>query len=373
MVASDVNEVLGGGGHLLAELVDLAVELGKCRPISLHQCPLPPLLQLDHLEFKANHVVSRPRVRHVLPIPMHARLHAVIVVASANGRTGMSAAVGAASALDAVEAGCRVVEDDPLDTTVGLGGWPNFLGMVELDASIMDGDTRRAGAVGGLRRTRRAVSVARRVMEDLPHVLVVGAGADRFAEELGFEKDVLLTDTAEAKWRSVVAGVEGPMRSAVHVATDPERVAGTVNFLALDSSGRLASAVSTSGWAWKYPGRLGDSPVIGAGNYCDSRYGAAACTGYGELAVRASTARMIVAGMQAGLSPDDACAAALSELYEFDDVPASMLVMNVVALSADGRHGAASTRQGRAYVVQSSDAPAPVELPRPVVSSPAEL
>lgn len=292
----------------------------------------------------------------------------MIVVASANGLPGMAVAVAAESALEAVELGCRAVEDDPADTTVGLGGWPNFLGVVELDASIMDGTTRRAGAVGGLRRTRRAVSVARRVMEDLPHVLVVGDGADRFAEETGFEEDALLTDAAEAKWRAVVSGADGPMRAAVRIATDPERVAGTVNFLALDAAGNLAGGVSTSGWAWKYPGRLGDSPVIGAGNYADSRYGAAACTGYGELAVRASTARMVVAGMQAGLSPDDACAAALAELYEFEDVPRSMLVMNVVALAADGRHAAASTRPDRLYVVQSTDDPAPSTLPRAVIT-----
>jgi beta-aspartyl-peptidase (threonine type) len=290
----------------------------------------------------------------------------VIVIASANGRVGLAAAwdvlSGGGSALDAVEAGTRLAEDNPEDTTVGYGGWPNFAGVVELDASIMDGTGRRAGAVGGLRRTRRAISVARRVMEESPHSFLIGDGADQFAAEVGFEDEDLLTPTAEAVWRKRTAGIDGPMRQAVRIATDPERVSGTVNFLALDGDGRLASAVSTSGWAWKYPGRLGDSPVIGAGNYCDDRYGAAACTGFGELAFRTSLARTIVAGMAAGLPPDEACAAGLADVLTLDDVPRSLLIMNVVALSADGRHAAASTAPGRTYVVH--DAAGPAELPR---------
>jgi len=300
----------------------------------------------------------------------------MIVIASANGRTGMAEAwavlARGGTALDAVEAGTRAVEDDPADTTVGYGGWPNLAGEVELDASIMDGATRRAGAVAGVRRTRRAVSLARAVMEQLPHVFLVGEGADRFAAELGFAPDDLLTATAREKWQSVVGGLAdaGPLREAVRIATDPERVAGTVNFIALDGHGGLASAVSTSGWAWKYPGRAGDSPVIGAGNYADARYGAACCTGYGELAVRTSTARTIVAGMQAGLSPDDACAAALSELWALDDVPPSMLVMSVVALSADGEAAGASTVAGRTFVVQDDAGGGLRELPRQVVAAP---
>jgi beta-aspartyl-peptidase (threonine type) len=316
-------------------------------------------------------VVTRRLLRSSITGPWSREARGVIVIASANGQTGLSAAWAVlrtgGTALDAVEAGVRPVEDDPADTTVGYGGWPNLAGEVELDASIMDGATRRAGAVAGLRRTRRAVSVARQVMEQLPHVLLVGDGADRFAAEAGFGPDDLLTDAAEAKWRSVTAPLDGvPTREAVRIATDPERVAGTVNFIALDGRGGLASAVSTSGWAWKHPGRAGDSPVIGAGNYADARYGAACCTGYGELAVRTSTARTIVAGMEHGLSPDDACAAALADLWGLADVPASMLVMSVIALSADGRAAAASTVAGRTYVVQDGDEGGR-EVPRAVV------
>lgn len=293
----------------------------------------------------------------------------MIVVASANGRVGMSSAwavlADGGSALDAVEAGTCAVEDNAEDSTVGYGGWPNFVGQVELDASIMEGTGRRAGAVGGLRHTRRAVSVARKVMEESPHALLIGDGADRFAAEVGFAAEDLLTPAAKAVWQQRTAGLDGPMREAVRIATDPERVSGTVNFLALDSRGRMASAVSTSGWAWKYPGRLGDSPVIGAGNYCDDRYGAAACTGYGELALRTSLARTVVAAMAAGRSPADACAAALADLFTLADVNQSLLVMNVVALSAAGDHAAVSTAPDRTYVVHDHDGPS--ELPRALI------
>ena len=240
-----------------------------------------------------------------------------LVVASANGDVGMDAAWAiidqGGTALDAVEAGTRAVEDNPDDHTVGYGGYPNLLGEVELDASIMDGTTRRAGAVGGLRGYRAAVTVARAVMERLPHVLVAGEGAARLAAELGLPQEDLLTEPAKRVWREGIEGkldpasLAGRMLSAVaSMATDPERAAGTVNFLAVDQEGRMASAVSTSGWAWKYPGRLGDTPVIGAGNYCDARYGAATCTGFGELAVRAGLARSVVAAIAAGRSLHDA-------------------------------------------------------------------
>jgi beta-aspartyl-peptidase (threonine type) len=262
------------------------------------------------------------------------------------------------SALDAVEAGTRLVEDEPTDHTVGYGGYPNVLGQVELDASIMDGVTRRAGAVGGLRGHRAAITVARAVKERLPHVLVVGEGAARLAAELGLPAEELLTPEAEATWR---AGIEGDLPAGSPAATmlsqvaslaaDPERAAGTVNFLAIDGSGGMASAVSTSGWAWKYPGRLGDSPVIGAGNYCDARHGAAACTGFGELAIRAGTARMVVAALADGRSLAEAGTAALAAVASLG-LPADQTIMHLVALDAAGGHAGFSTRPGTTYVVR---------------------
>jgi beta-aspartyl-peptidase (threonine type) len=133
---------------------------------------------------------------------------------------------------------------------------------------------------------------------------------------------------------------------------DPDLAAGTVNFLAADASGRMASAVSTSGWAWKYPGRLGDTPIIGAGNYCDDRYGAAACTGWGELAVRAVTARTVVASLAAGAALTDACHAAIADLTTLGVAPDRVL-MHLVAMDAAGGHAGFSTRPGTTYAVRT--------------------
>jgi beta-aspartyl-peptidase (threonine type) len=301
----------------------------------------------------------------------------MIVVASSNGLAGVDVAwdilAELGSALDAVEAAALVTEDDPDDHTVGYGGYPNLLGVVELDASIMDGTTRRAGAVGALKGYRHPIAVARAVMERLPHVLVVGEGAARLAAELGMVEEDLLTEEAATVWR---AGVEGRLPEGSrhadllsHVAslvTDPELASGTVNFLASDSRGRIASAVSTSGWAWKYPGRLGDTPVIGAGNYADDRYGAAACTGWGELAIRAGTARSVVARVAAGAGLADACTAAMLDLADLED-DRHRALMHLVAIDAVGSHQAVSTRPGTTYAWRSDGMTRAEVAPRRVV------
>lgn len=301
---------------------------------------------------------------------------APVLVGSANAHVGMDdgwrVLAAGGRALDAVEAVARVVEDEPGDHTVGYSGYPNLLGDVELDASVMDGATRRAGAVAALRGFRHPVSVARAVLERLPHVLLVGDGAARFAAEVGAEAGELLTAEAERVWR---AGVERALRGRATVddlvagratdvdlaaltllATDPEHVAGTVDVLARDADGHLAVAVSTSGWAWKYPGRAGDSPVIGAGNYADDRAGAAACTGFGELAIRSGTAARVVAGMAAGLDVRAACVAALRDLDGLAR-PGQPAIMNVVALAPDGTFCAATTGRDeqRRFVVRTPD------------------
>ncbi len=233
----------------------------------------------------------------------------MIVVASTNGNVGIDEAMrvlrAGGSAVDAVEAGIRLVEANPDDHTVGYGGYPNLVGQVELDAAIMDGRDLSAGAVGALQGYPYAISVARKVMDTLPHVFLVGEGAARFAAEMGFEHCALLTEEARETWaRRLREDWPGEdldrltqrrdLSQWVSITTDPERAKGTVNFLAQDLHGNLCSGVSTSGWAWKYPGRIGDSPVIGAGLYADNRFGAAACTGMGEMAIRASTARSLV-------------------------------------------------------------------------------
>ncbi len=288
----------------------------------------------------------------------------MIVLASANGNVGMEKALeilrSGGSALDAVEAGTRTVEANPDDHSVGVGGYPNLLGQVELDASIMEGTTRRAGAVGALRDFPHPISVARAILEHLPqHLLLVGDGAAQFAEERRFAKAELLTPKAEAAWRRRTAGLtlEGAKNLAVQISLglDPERTVGTVNFIAQDGNGRIASAVSTSGWAFKFPGRVGDSALIGAGNYCDDRYGACACTGLGEWAIRAGTARVIVHSLQRGVSLANACEAALADLADLPLPPEIEPVMNLIALDKEGRHTAYSTGEGRAYLWQTPE------------------
>lgn len=287
-----------------------------------------------------------------------------IVVASANGSVGIRAAVevlrAGGSALDAVEAGTKMVELNMDDHSVGVGGYPNLLGEVELDASLMEGTTRRAGAVAALKGYLNPISIARAIMEHLPqHVLLVGDGAARFAAEQGFEKMDLLTPHAEDAWRKMLAGM--PTGEAenlafrVQRAHDPEKTVGTVNFLARDKDGRLASAVSTSGWAFKYPGRAGDSPIIGAGNFCDDRWGACACTGLGEWAMRASTARMVVASLERGLPLADACEWAMRDLQSIPLPPSIEHIMNLVAMDKDGRHVGYSTAAGRQYIWQTPE------------------
>jgi beta-aspartyl-peptidase (threonine type) len=308
----------------------------------------------------------------------------MIIIASSNGAVGIDEAWAilqdGGSALDAVEAATRLVEDNPDDHSVGYSGYPNLLGEVELDASIMDGTTLRAGAVGALRGYRHPISVARRVMEELPHVLLAGEGAARFADELGMPYEELLTPEIERAWRAGIDGrlpdtfrdaqgaiVSDLLRRATHLATDPERVVGTVNFIAQDRAGRLASAVSTSGWAWKYPGRLGDSPVIGAGNYADDRYGAAACTGWGELALRTNLAHSVVIYLKVGYSLVAACRAAFSDMSALGIDPAQM-IMNMVALDRHGNHCAVTTVPGRSYVYQADGMCEQAKLPRLIVA-----
>jgi beta-aspartyl-peptidase (threonine type) len=263
----------------------------------------------------------------------------MIVLGSGTAEAGMEAAVqvlrSGGCALDAVEAGIRLVEIAPEVHSVGLDAWPNLLGESELDASIMDGRTLGAGAVGALQGYRHPITVARRVMEELPHVMLVGEGAARFAREVFACQDDAERAGSDQEERSV--GVrEGWARwlrermspdewahwpaeelaSWARLTADPETAHGTVCLLARDAQGDIASGVSTSGWAWKYPGRLGDSPIIGAGNYADNRYGAAACTGFGEMAIRASTARCTLLYRKMGLSLEEAVGAAAADLNE---------------------------------------------------------
>lgn len=306
----------------------------------------------------------------------------MLLIGSANAGVGMDAGwdvlARGASALDAVEATIRVVESNAADHSVGLGGYPNILGTVELDASIMDGVTRRAGAVGALQGYRHAITAARAVMDQLPHVLVTGDGARRIAALAGLVEEEMLTAGAAKVWRDGVDGrlpdefrheatvVSGLLAAATELASDPDTVPGTVDVVAIDGDARIASGVSTSGWAWKFPGRLGDSPLIGAGNYADGRYGAAACAGWGELAIRCATARMVVDGIAHGLSTREASHRAIRDIADLPDLPPGS-VMHIVAVAADGSYTASSSAEGVEYVVRDETMAAYVTRPRTVL------
>jgi beta-aspartyl-peptidase (threonine type) len=296
-----------------------------------------------------------------------------IIVASGNGAsalpTGIRVLARGGSALDAVEACAKIIEADISDTSVGRGGKPNVLGEVELDASIMDGTTHRSGAVAALKGYLHPISVARAVMERTPHVFIVGDGAERFAHEIGARRAQNLTASTRKLWVERLGKVgETPasvrrrakLLPVVRKTVREER--GTVNFLALDRRGNVASAVTTSGWAYKYPGRVGDSPVIGAGNYCDSGVGAAACTGYGELAIRNVTAKTAVDRLAAGMPVDLVARSAIADANALEDA-----AFNIVVLSAKGAHASATNREGRRYTWMTVSMSEPQLMSRVIV------
>lgn len=308
-----------------------------------------------------------------------------IVCGSANARVGMQAATDilkdGGSALDAAIAAVRCVEENLEDHGVGTGGTPNVLGEVELDATVMDGTTLAAGAVGAVKNYPNPIDIARKVMELTPHVMLVGPGAELFAKHHGFQTRELLTPESKELWR---ARIIGDVETASDMYEDEystymgavrnwketlhEELFGTTNVIARDLQGNIACAVSTSGWGFKWPGRLGDSPVIGAGNYADTRYGAAACTGRGELAIRAASAHSVVTFLRFGKSLEEALRMAMEDLRHLPDEYAErMNVMNIVAMDAFGNVSAASTADGTGYVFQTVDMDGYEERPRMVV------
>ena len=259
---------------------------------------------------------------------------------------------GGVAGLDAMVAGIANVEREAKVRSVGYGGWPNMLGEMEFDAGVMDGTTRDVGAVGAVPATLPVSALALEVMRNLPHVMLTGAGARRFATERGFAvDDVLHPDSKRVWWErlqkemtpeQLAAFPNIPLAPLSNAITDPERVRDTTVFLGRDAGENIGVVTSTSGWAWKYPGRLGDSPIVGAGFYADSRYGAAACTHTGEMTMRCGTSRSIVLALRLGHSLEDAVKLAVEELGELTTGFLAGVVIH--AMDAKGNHQVVSFR-----------------------------
>jgi len=246
-------------------------------------------------------------------------------------------------ALDAVEEGARVVELDPSVNNVGYGGLPDRDGEVTLDACIMD-EQGRCGAVVFLRRIKNAVSVARLVMEKTPHVMLAGEGAEQFALAHGFKRENLLTAKAKTAWEKWRKKND---RSRQKI---DEKNHDTLGILAMDRRGNICGACTTSGTAWKYHGRVGDSPIIGAGLFVDNAVGGAAATGKGEAVMKIAGAMVVVEAMRRGLSPLAACQEAVRRIVKSQPDYKTFQV-GFIALNKQGEYGAYSIRRGFKYAV----------------------
>lgn len=246
-------------------------------------------------------------------------------------------------AVDAVEQGVRIVEADPKDTSVGYGGLPDQSGVVTLDACIMD-ETGNAGSVTYLKNILHPISVARLVMDQTPHVMLSGAGALAFAKENGFEETDLLTEGSKAAWEKWLENRKDPKVD--------ENQHDTIGMLAIDKNGNISGACTTSGAAYKIPGRVGDSPIIGAGLFVDNEVGAATATGLGELVMKTLGTFLVVELMRNGASPQAACEEAVRRISEkhlkgMDSPPQ----VGFIAINKAGEHGAYSLSKGFKYTI----------------------
>jgi len=294
-----------------------------------------------------------------------------LIISSANGLhalgAGMDILKKGGDTLDAVVAAVTIVEDDPNDDSVGYGGLPNEEGEVELDASVMHGPTHRAGSVASVRRIKNVSRLAKAVMEKTNHVMIVGDGARRFGVAEGFEEMNLLTEHSRKIWLTWKAassmnwrpGIDSPEWKE-HVSAifdgDEKQIAyaerviahpptGTIPCMAVDAHGDISATTTTSGLSWKIPGRVGDSPIIGAGCCVDNEVGAAGSTGKGEENIKISGGHTIVEMMRRGKSPEEACLEALARIarnYNGDKKKLSTFHIFFYALNKDGVHGAAS-------------------------------
>lgn len=249
-------------------------------------------------------------------------------------------------ALDAVEKGVMVVESDPKYRSVGYGGYPDREGHVTLDACIMN-ENDQCGAVAFLQHIKNPIAIARLVMEKTPHVMLVGEGALRFALENGFKKENLLTEESKKDWKNWLK--ESNYKPKINIENHD-----TISMLAIDQQGNLCGSCTTSGAAWKMHGRVGDSPIIGAGLFLDQEVGGACATGLGEAVIRVAGSAMVVELMRQGKSPQDACQEVVERIIR-KNKDIKDLQVGFLALSKNGEYGAFSIHPGFNYALTKED------------------
>jgi N4-(beta-N-acetylglucosaminyl)-L-asparaginase len=286
-----------------------------------------------------------------------------VAISSANSLAPVTRAYelmsGGADTLDAAVEGVKIQELDPNDQSVGYGGLPNAEGVVQLDASCMHGPTRRAGAVGCLEGIKTPSEIARLVLRYTSHVLLVGEGAQRFALSFGYKIEDLLTPASRQawlRWRANLSAADNYLDvESGHVFPVPPT--GTINLNIINAAGDISSITTTAGLAWKVPGRLGDSPIHGAGQYTDNEIGAAGSTGLGEENIKACGGFLTVEGMRRGLSPTDACLETLrrvvsvTEDRQLNAQRRPLYDIQYYAVNKRGEVGAAGLYAGARYAV----------------------
>lgn len=256
-------------------------------------------------------------------------------------------------ALDAVEAGVKVPEADPSNQSVGLGGRPDRDGRVTLDACIMD-EHYGCGSVACLEHIVHPISVARMVMEKTPHVMLVGDGALQFALANGFKKENLLTPKSENEWKAWLKNNNyKPVQNIENVLPGGEKNHDTIGMVAMDGKGNMSGACTTSGLAYKLHGRVGDSPIIGAGLYVDNEVGAATSTGVGEEVIRIVGSHLVVELMRQGFSPEAACKQAVERIVARNPTAAKEVQVGFLALNKKGEYGAYALQKGFTYAVRN--------------------